>query len=93
MQFPLNRMPSGPVKNIADMGSGTGWPAGVLLIHYDSLHYFANDVDKYALASVQAVTENYLTLRKHPNTNTLSIVEGSSTTTNLPGKTSDKINV
>jgi len=80
-----------PSVVIADIGFGMAWLEGVILVHYDSLILYANDVDKSALTNIDTITGQYLTLRTTPNTNKLIVVAGSETQTNLPENTFDKI--
>jgi SAM-dependent methyltransferase len=80
-----------PKEVIAEIGFGTGWLTGVMLIRYDSLTYYANDIDEASLKAIDPITKKYLGLRKTPNTNTLIVVKGTTTRTNLPENTFDKI--
>lgn len=80
-----------PKEVIAEVGFGTGWLTGLMLIQYDSLTYYANDIDESSLIAIEPITKKYLGLRKTPNTNKLVIVKGATTKTNLPTNTFDKI--
>ena len=80
-----------PNETVAEIGFGTGWLTGVILIQYDSLTYYANDIDEASLKAIDPITKKYLGLRKTTNTNKLVIVKGTTTKTNLPANSFDKI--
>lgn len=80
-----------PKDVIAEIGFGTGWLTGFVLFYYDSLTYYANDIDQASLKAIEPITKKYLGLRQTPNTNIFIVIEGTTTKTNLPAKTFDKI--
>lgn len=80
-----------PREVVADIGFGTGWLTGVILVKCDSLTYYANDIDEASLKAIDPITKKYLGLRKTPNTNKVIIVKGTTAKTNLPTNTFDKI--
>ncbi len=80
-----------PHETIADVGFGMAWLEGVIVVHYDSLTIYANDVADFAFWYVDTIIASYLTLRKTPNTNQFITVKGTEYATNLPENTFDKI--
>ena len=80
-----------PGETVAEIGFGAAWLTGVILIKYDSLTYYANDIDEAALSAIDPITKKYLTLRKSPNTNKLIVIKGAASKSNLPANTFDRI--
>lgn len=80
-----------PGECLGEIGAGSGWLAGTILMIYDSLVYYANDVDDAAIRSIRPVTEQFSTLRVTSPTSRLYVVKGSARKTNLPHNLFDKI--
>lgn len=80
-----------PGQTIADIGFGTAWLEGMLLVKYDSLNILAEDIRKYSLKTSEYVFEKYIELRETPNTNQISIIKGNKYSTKLPKDTCDKV--
>lgn len=80
-----------PGQTIADIGFGTAWLEGMLLVKFDSLNILAQDISKYSMKTSEYVFKKYLELRTSPNTNKISLVKGDKFSTNLPKDSCDKI--
>ncbi|MEX0966141.1 MAG: methyltransferase domain-containing protein [Bacteroidia bacterium] len=80
-----------PNEVIADIGFATGWLEGVLMINYDSLTIYAQEINGYSLRTLNVVSDKYSELRTTPNTNELVLVKGRKKKTNLPRYVFDKI--
>jgi ubiquinone/menaquinone biosynthesis C-methylase UbiE len=78
-------------ETVAEIGYGTGWLTGVIFLQHDSLNYYATEVYEAYLKSIDPIMKKYLSLRKTPNTNKLIIVKGTTSKTNLPADSFDKI--
>ena len=78
-------------ETIADIGFGTGWLEGITLLKYDSLTFYANEIDNYSLHRLDLRINKYLELRGKDNTNKLVKVKGTKRRTNLPETTFDKV--
>jgi tRNA G46 methylase TrmB len=65
-----------PGDSIAEIGFGTGWMTAYMMTQYDSLTIFAEDIDRESCKYLPEVVDQYLTLRKSPQTNNLQIVKG-----------------
>ena len=53
-----------PREVIADIGFGTGWLTGLILVKYDSLIIYVNDIDEASLKAINPITKKYLSLKK-----------------------------
>ncbi|PCH69757.1 MAG: hypothetical protein COC01_00720 [Bacteroidetes bacterium] len=62
-----------------------------LVLYYDSLIIYAEEIDSYYIDSAHKYIGKYLKHRIAPNTNTLKLVIGTKTNTNLPSATFDKV--
>lgn len=80
-----------PGNTVADIGIGYSWMEGLLLVYYDSLKLYGNDISRFAIKWSDTITKRYIQLRNMPNTNVYTVVKGAKTKTNLPENTFDKI--
>lgn len=78
-------------ETIADIGFGPGWLEGIVLLHYDSITIYAEEIDRYSLKMLDRHVNKYLELRKTPNTNKLIKVKGRKTATSLPEDSFDRV--
>ena len=70
-------------ESIADVGAGSGWFEGVLLLKYDSLKIDAVDVKAIHVRESGPTIEEFLKLRTTPNTNILTFKKGRKKKANL----------
>jgi len=80
-----------PGERIADIGASTGWFEGYLLIRFDSLTIYAQDISPYTKRNLRMVTEKYRTLRPGPDRNRVVAVRGRKKRSRLPSDYFDKV--
>jgi ubiquinone/menaquinone biosynthesis C-methylase UbiE len=78
---------------IADVGAGDGYFTVALSLLYDSVTFFVEDISKRQLKKrkIKKYLNHFTKLKGGPQTNTYNITLGTYTSTNLPGKSFDKI--
>lgn len=78
---------------IADIGAGNGYLEAILSMFHDSLTFYIQDIDAEVCnpEAVAKVVRHYEDLNKKAFTNTLTVVNGTDTSSNLPDNTFDKI--
>ncbi|MGB0430120.1 MAG: class I SAM-dependent methyltransferase [Bacteroidia bacterium] len=80
-----------PGEKIADIGCGSGWFEAYLMLAYDSLEIYAEDIDRRQIRNIDVVVNAYTEKRKSHQTNTIQYVLGNYQSTNLPQNYFDKI--
>lgn len=80
-----------PGDVIADIGFGSGWLAGIILANYDSLTYYAEDIDGWSMRQLPLVMDRFVQLRKGPQSSIVHAVKGTEFSTDLPSNTMDKV--
>jgi predicted methyltransferase len=80
-----------PGDSIAEIGFGTGWMTAYMMMQYDSLTIYAEDIDRGACKHLPEVIDQYLTLRNRPQTNRIQIVKGKKKASELDVEIANKV--
>ncbi|MCC7302346.1 MAG: methyltransferase domain-containing protein [Bacteroidia bacterium] len=80
-----------PGEWVADIGAGSGWFEGVCALEFDSLRIDAVDVYASHVKESKPTIEEFVKLRKSPNTNNIQFVKGKKKGTGLPLAAYDKV--